>query len=148
MKLVGIAYGDDQLDKSYRETQGLFKSYPNLEGIISPTSIGINAAAKAVADAGLIGKVYVTGLGLPSELKGHVENGSIKSFAIWNPVDFGYIAATVSSALVKGTAKGAEGEVIKVGRLGERTVEKGNEITMAEPFTFDKSNIAEYAAKF
>lgn len=148
MVLVGTAYGDDQLDKSYRETQGLFKSHPNLKGIISPTSIGINAAAKAVEDANLIGKVYVTGLGLPSELKGHVDAGSIKSFAIWNPIDFGYIAATVSSALVKGTAKGAEGEVIKVGRLGERTVEKGNEITMAEPFTFDKSNIAEYAAKF
>ena len=81
-------------------------------------------------------------------MRGHVDNGSIKSFAIWNPVDFGYIAAQVSSALVKGTAKGAEGEVIKVGRLGERTVEAGAEITMAEPFTFDKSNIAEYAAKF
>jgi rhamnose transport system substrate-binding protein len=148
MKLVGIAYGDDALDKSYRETQGLLKSYPNLKGIISPTSIGINAAAKAVADAGMIGKVYVTGLGLPSELKGHVDNGSIKSFAIWNPVDFGYIAVMVSYALVKGTAKGADGEVIAVGRLGERKVDPGAEITMSEPFTFDKSNIAEYAAKF
>src|SRR5690242_19657313 len=40
MKLVGIAYGDDQSDKSYREALGLFKSYPNLKGIIAPTSIG------------------------------------------------------------------------------------------------------------
>ena len=53
MKLVATVYGDDQADKSYREAQGLFKSYPNLKGIIAPTSVGIVAAAKAVADAGL-----------------------------------------------------------------------------------------------
>ena len=46
-------YGDDQADKSYRETQGLLKANPNLKGIIAPTSVGIVAAAKAVVDAGL-----------------------------------------------------------------------------------------------
>ncbi len=67
---VSTVYGDDVADKSYRETQGLIKAYPNLKGIVAPTSVGIVAAAKAVADAGLVGKVYVTGLGLPSEMKG------------------------------------------------------------------------------
>ncbi len=36
LKLVTVAYGDDQTDKSYREAQGLFKSYPNLKAIIAP----------------------------------------------------------------------------------------------------------------
>ena len=38
-------------DKSYREAVGLFESYPNLKGIIAPTTVGIAAAGKAVTDA-------------------------------------------------------------------------------------------------
>ena len=99
MKLVATVYGDDVADKSYRETQGLIKSYPNLKGIIAPTSVGIVAAAKAVVDAGLVGKVYVTGLGLPSEMKGAVLAGATDTFAIWNPIDLGY-SATMIAALI------------------------------------------------
>ena len=36
---------------------------------------------------GKIGKVYVTGLGLPSEMAGAIKSGASKSFAIWNPID-------------------------------------------------------------
>jgi rhamnose transport system substrate-binding protein len=55
--LVGVVYGDDAADKSYREAQGLIKGHPNLKGIISPTAVGIIGACRAVTDAGLIGKV-------------------------------------------------------------------------------------------
>ena len=66
MKWVDTVYGDDLFDKSYQEALGLFKKYPNLKGIISPTSVGIVAAAKAVEDQGLVGKVYVVGTLLPN----------------------------------------------------------------------------------
>jgi len=65
LKLVNVVYGDDQSDKSYREALGLLRSNPNLKVIVAPTTVGIVASAKAVADENLIGKVYVTGLGLP-----------------------------------------------------------------------------------
>ncbi len=90
MKLVATVYGDDQDDKSYREMQALVKAYPNLKGVISPTTIGIRSGAKAIMDGGLVGKVYITGLGLPSEMKDAVLKGACDSFAIWNPVDYGY----------------------------------------------------------
>jgi len=44
MKLVKIAYGNDDDQKSFQETQGLLQAYPNLKGIISPTTVGIAAA--------------------------------------------------------------------------------------------------------
>ncbi len=47
MKLDAVVYGDDLSDKSYREANGLFKSYPEPEGIIAPTTVGIAAAGKA-----------------------------------------------------------------------------------------------------
>jgi rhamnose transport system substrate-binding protein len=85
LKLVSVVYGDDQTDKSYREAQGLFKSYPNLKAIVAPTTVGVAAAAKAVQDEKKVGTLFVTGLGLPSEMAGHVKSGAVKSFAIWNP---------------------------------------------------------------
>jgi rhamnose transport system substrate-binding protein len=70
INVVGTVYGDDLADKSYREAQGLMQTYPNLKAIIAPTTVGILAAAQAVTDAGKIGQVNVTGLGLPSEMAG------------------------------------------------------------------------------
>lgn len=144
LKLVTVAYGDDQTDKSYREAQGLFKSYPNLKAIIAPTTVGIAAASKAVQDANLIGKVYVTGLGLPSEMAGHVKSGAVKSFAIWNPIDLGYSITYAAHGFVKGTA----GKTISLGRVGTATPDAEGSAPMAEPFTYDASNVEKFAKFF
>jgi rhamnose transport system substrate-binding protein len=148
MKLVATVYGDDVADKSYRETQGLLKANPNLKGIIAPTSVGIVAAAKAVVDAGLVGKVYVTGLGLPSEMKGAVLAGATDTFAIWNPIDLGYSAITIAAAIASGKATGAPNTTIHAGRMGDIKIAEDGSAAMADPFTFDKSNIEQFAKIF
>ena len=148
MKLVATVYGDDVADKSYRETQGLIKAYPNLKGIIAPTSVGIVAAAKAVVDSNLVGKVYVTGLGLPSEMKGAVLAGATDTFAIWNPIDLGYSATMIAALIATGKATGAPGTTIHVGRMGDIKIGADGNAAMADPFTFDKSNIEKFAKIF
>ena len=148
LKLVSVVYGDDQTDKSYREAQGLFKSYPNLKAIIAPTTVGVAAAAKAVQDEKKVGKIFVTGLGLPSEMAGHVKSGAVKSFAIWNPIDLGYSSIHAAYAFVKGTAKGAPGEKVSLGRVGNVTLDKDNEAAMAEPFNYDAGNVDKFAKFF
>ena len=148
MKLVTIVYGDDQADKSYREAQGLFKTYPNLKGIIAPTSVGIVAAAKAVADAGLTGKIYVSGLGLPSEMKGAVLAGVTDTFALWNPIDLGYSATMIAALIAEGKATGKPGTTIHVGRMGDIKIGDDGEAAMSDPYVFDKSNIEKYAKIF
>ena len=148
MKLVATVYGDDQADKSYRETQGLLKAYPNLKGIIAPTSVGIVAAAKAVVDAGLVGKVFVTGLGLPSEMKGAVLAGATDTFAIWNPIDLGYTAVMIAAMIQSGKADGKPGSTIHAGRMGDIKIGDDGQAAMADPFTFDKSNIEQFSKIF
>jgi rhamnose transport system substrate-binding protein len=148
MKLVTTVYGDDVADKSYRETQGLIKAYPDLKGIIAPTSVGIVAAAKAVVDANLVGKVYVTGLGLPSEMKGAVLAGATDTFAIWNPIDLGYSATMIAALIASGKATGAAGTSIHAGRMGDIKIGADGNAAMADPFTFDKSNIEKFAKIF
>jgi rhamnose transport system substrate-binding protein len=144
INLVATVYGDDLADKSYREAKGLIEKYPNLKAIIAPTSVGIVAAAKAVTDAGKIGQINVTGLGLPSEMAAYVENGASKSFAIWNPIDLGYAATEIAYNLAKGTAKAEPGAKIPMGRLGDVTLDDNTEGAMADPFVYDKSNIEQF----
>lgn len=148
IKVVATVYGDDLADKSYRETQGLLQTYPDLDAIIAPTSVGIVAAAQAVTDAGKIGKVNVTGLGLPSEMAGAIESGASKSFAIWNPVDLGYAAATIAYELATDKAEAKPGAQIPMGRIGTATLDDNNEAAMAVPFKYDKSNIEEFKSIF
>ncbi|WP_347268153.1 rhamnose ABC transporter substrate-binding protein [Paracoccus sp. (in: a-proteobacteria)] len=148
INVVATVYGDDLADKSYRETQGLLQSHPDLKAIIAPTSVGIVAAAQAVTDAGKIGQVNVTGLGLPSEMAGHVKSGASKSFAIWNPIDLGYSATMIAYHLANGDAKAEPGAEIPMGRMGKVKLDDKNEGAMAEPFTYDASNIDQFAAVF
>lgn len=147
LKLVATVYGDDLADKSYRETQALLKQHPSIKVIIAPTSVGIVAAAKAVEDANLTGKVYVTGLGLPSELAGSVGKGSVKSFAIWNPIDLGYAATYLAVDLVRGD-KGGPNSELSIGRLGKTSFDSDGAGAMSKPFVYDKSNVDQFAKIF
>ncbi len=144
IEVVATVYGDDLADKSYREAQGLMQSFPDLDAIIAPTSVGIVAAARAVEDAGKVGQVNVTGLGLPSEMAGAIESGASKSFAIWNPIDLGYSAAYLAYQLATDAAEAGPGATIPMGRMGTLTLDDNAEGAMADPFVYDASNIAEF----
>ena len=147
VNLVATVYGDDLADKSYREAQGLMATYPNLKAIIAPTTVGILAASQAVTDAGKIGQINVTGLGLPSEMAGAVESGATTSFAIWNPIDLGY-AATMLAYNISNGAKAEPGASIPMGRIGNAVLDENNEAAMSDPFTYDKSNIEQFKSIF
>ncbi|MFC5462654.1 rhamnose ABC transporter substrate-binding protein [Massilia niabensis] len=148
VKLVATVYGDDQSDKSYREAIGLLRSHPNLKAIIAPTTVGIVAASKAVADEKLVGKVFVTGLGLPSEMAGHVKSGAVKQFAIWNPIDLGYAATFAANEFVKGKVEAKPGASVSVGRLGKVTLDATGEAALGPPFTYNAQNVDQFAKLF
>jgi rhamnose transport system substrate-binding protein len=148
LELVETVYGDDDDTKSYTEAQALFTKYPDLEVIIAPTTVGIAASARAVTDAGLIGKVFVTGLGLPNQMREYVQNGAAPQFALWNPADLGYLVVYAMRALADGTIAPAAGETFEAGRLGEYTVEEdadgGLSVLLGPPFVFNADNIDDF----
>ena len=148
LNLVTTVYGDDLADKSYRETVALMQAHPGVKVIVAPTSIGIVAAAQAVEDQGRVGEVWVTGLGLPSELAGHVDAGSVMNFAIWNPIDLGYSATMMAYNLATGKAQGGPGAVIPIGRMGSVTLDGSGNAAMADPFVYDASNVHDFAEIF
>jgi rhamnose transport system substrate-binding protein len=145
LKLVDTVYGDDDDTKSYNEAQGLFKKYPNLKVIIAPTTVGIAASARAVQDANLVGKVKVTGLGTPNQMRDYVKSGASPEFALWNPGDLGYLAIYALNALANGQIKGAAGEKFTAGKLGDYTIKDdptlGLNVLLGPPTIFSKDNI-------
>jgi rhamnose transport system substrate-binding protein len=148
LKLVEVVYGDDDDTKSYNEAQALFTKYPDLKVIIAPTTVGIAASARAVTDGNLIGKVFVTGLGTPNQMREYVKNGSAPQFALWNPADLGYLAVYAMHALATKEMAGKAGDTFKAGRLGDYTVQDdpdlGLNVLLGQPFIYNKDNIDKF----
>ena len=144
LKLVDTVYGNDDDQTSFDKTAALLQSHPNLKGIISPTTVGIAAAARYLSTSDAKGKVALTGLGTRTQLRKFVKDGTVTSFALWNPEDLGYLAAYAAKALVDGDIKGDEGETFKAGKLGEFTVGADSSVLLGDPFVFDKSNIDKF----
>ncbi len=144
IELVDIAYGDDEDQKSFDQTAALLQSYPNLKGIISPTTVGIAAAARYLSDSDKKGKVKLTGLGFPNELREYVKNGTIDAFALWDVEALGYLAAYTAKALVDGDIEGAEGDSFEAGKLGYFEVGPDGVVLLGEPTVFDAKNIDEF----
>ncbi len=144
MKLVKVAYGDDDDQKSFQETQGLIQAYPNLAGIISPTTVGVAAAARYLSTSPQKGKVKLTGLGFPSQMKKFVKDGTVDEFQLWVPKDVGYLAGQTAAAIVSGRITGKEGEKFEAGRLGEYTIGVDGEIVLGPLTTFNKDNIDDF----
>ncbi|GAA4558997.1 rhamnose ABC transporter substrate-binding protein [Streptomyces collinus] len=144
MKLVKTAYGNDDAQQSFQQTQGLLQEYPNLKGIISPTTVGIKAAAQYLSGSKYKGKVKLTGLGTPNDMRKYVKNGTVEAFELWDPAKLGELAARTAVALSSGQITGKEGETFKAGSMGEYTIGKDGVISLGKPTVFDAENIDQF----
>jgi rhamnose transport system substrate-binding protein len=144
IELVDTVYGDDEDQKSFDQTEALLQNHPDLKGIISPTTVGIAAAARYLSDSDAKGKVALTGLGTPNQMREYVENGTVESFALWNPEDLGALATYAAAALANGDISGEEGDTFEAGDLGEFEVGADGVVLLGEPFTFNADNIGDF----
>ncbi|WP_104162951.1 rhamnose ABC transporter substrate-binding protein [Cryobacterium sp. N22] len=142
--LVETVYGDDDDQTSFDKTAALLQSHPNLKGIMSPTTVGIAAAARYLQTSEYKGTVALTGLGTPNQLRDYIEDGTVTAFALWNPADLGYLAAYAAKALIEGDITGADGDSFDAGELGEFTVGADGVVLLGDPFVFDKANIGDF----
>jgi rhamnose transport system substrate-binding protein len=145
VKLVDTVYGDDDDQTSFDKTAALLADHPNLKGIISPTTVGISAAARYLSTSKFKGKVALTGLGTPNQMRDYVKDGTVTEFALWNPEDLGYLSAYASKALVDGDITGKEGDKFEAGDLGEFTVGENGTVLLGDPYRFNKDNIDDFS---
>jgi rhamnose transport system substrate-binding protein len=143
MHLVKIAYGNDDDAKSASETQALIQQFPNLKGIISPTTVGVAAAARVLTQQKKC-SIALTGLGIPSQMRPYVKSGCVKKVGLWSETDFGYLAAYAAHEVIAGKITGKSGESFKAGHLGMRKVIADKTVILSKPLVFTKANIDKY----
>lgn len=144
IKLVDVVYGNDDDQTSFDKTAALLQTHPKLKGIISPTTVGIAAAARYLSTSDKKGKVALTGLGTPNQMRQYVKDGTVKEFYLWNPTDLGYLAAYAADALVKGDISGKAGDSFKAGKLGDFKVGAKGEVLLGDPTAFNAANIDQF----
>ena len=144
MQLVDVVYGNDEPQKSLTEAEALLTKYPNLRGIIAPTTVGIAAAAQVVETAKKADQVKVTGLGTPNQMRRFIKNGTVEKFALWSPYDEGYVAGHLGILLATGQVESTPGTTFSAGELGERTIQEKNVVIAGPPFVFTEENIDEF----
>jgi rhamnose transport system substrate-binding protein len=150
MKLVSTVYGNDDPATSLTVLQGLLSAYPNLRGIISPTTVGISTAAQYLdTHKSLLKHLVLTGLGLPSQMRKYVLDGTCKEFELWNPSDLGYLAGYAAASLASGLITGKAGQTFKAGKLGKYKIlpksgKTGPSVVLGPPYVFNKSNIKNF----
>jgi rhamnose transport system substrate-binding protein len=150
MKLVKTVYGNDDPATSLTVLQGLLSAYPNLAGIISPTTVGISTAAQYLdTHKSLLSHLTLTGLGLPSQMKKYVNDGTVKSFELWNPSQLGYLAGYAAAQLASGNASLTTGSSFAAGTLGTYkvlapTTGVGPSVVLGPPTVFNKANVNKF----
>lgn len=134
-------YGDDDATKSVEQFNAILSQYPDVAGIIAPTTVGVLAAAQEKKAKGAT--VAVTGLGLPSEMAPYIEDGTITKVGLWNPIDLGYVAVYAAVLSMQGEFDGSVGSTFTAGEVTYEVVE-GGIAYLGDPFTFTLDNIATF----
>lgn len=143
MKLVQVAYGQESEQVNQQQALALVQAFPNLKGIIIPAGIGLPAAARALDQAGSLGKIKLTGLAPATLIKKYIQNGSVQDIW-WNVKDLGYLTYYGAEALAEGKITGKEGDKFSAGRLGEYTVGAKGEVVLGPAKIVTPANVDEF----
>ena len=102
------------------------------------------AAAQYLDGSQYKGKVALTGLGTPNDMRQYVQDGTVSSFELWDPAKLGALAAYTAVALASGQINGTQGQSFTAGSMGKFTVGANGVVTLGPPQVFDAGNIAQF----
>ena len=142
LALVATKPSNEDQKLAFQVALDLMKAYPDLKGIFAISSVAFPGAAEAVKQSEKAGKVFVTGLSTPNDMRDYVKDGTVRSVVLWNTVDLGYLTISTAEALASGTLK-PHATTIKAGRLGEKKI-VGDNILLGDVLVFNKENIDKY----
>lgn len=144
MSIASIEPGEEDFQLGIDVTTDYLRANPDTAGVFGITTVALPGAAEAVQQLGREGEVAVTGLSTPNELAPYVENGTVEEFALWSPIDLGYLAVHVANLQLQGEMPSEEGATIEAGRLGEVELIAPDEVLLGPPLVFNADNIGEY----
>jgi ABC-type sugar transport system substrate-binding protein len=138
MKLLGETEHGENRDLGISKAKALIQAHPDLKGIIGLTSVAVPAAAEAVRQEHKKGKIKVTGVSTPRDMRDYLKDGTVRTVILWNPVDLGYLTVYVADLVRKNQVP--ENGTIQAGRLGKVTV-RDREVLLGKPLVITKANV-------
>ncbi len=134
--------GESQ-EEAFKVANAFMTKYGDeLDGIFGITSVAFPGAAEAIKQAGKAGKVHVTGLSTPNEMRGLVKDGVVQTVLLWDVEALGYLTIVSARAVADGTLQpGATS--LDAGKLGEKAVE-GDRVVLGPLMRFTRENIDQY----
>ncbi len=97
-----VQFAADDAQKSQDIALNLIQANPDLKVIISSSAVSAPAAEQAIINAGKGGKIFATGVALPSSVKDFIKSGNSKAFMMWDPAELGYVATVAAAQLAQG----------------------------------------------
>jgi rhamnose transport system substrate-binding protein len=143
LHLVQVAYGEESEQVNQQQALALVQAFPNLKGIIVPAGIGLPAAARALDQAGMLGRIKLTGLAPATLIKKYIENGSVQDIW-WNVKDLGYLTYYAAQAVAACKITGKPGEKFDAGRLGSYTVGENGEVVLGPAIIVTPQNVNDF----
>ncbi len=142
MKLVSLKYAGEDIQEAIKVGRDLITAFPNLKGLIGQCSTSAPGVAEAVTQMGKVGKVFATGISVPSLMRKYVKNGAVKSFVLWDPVKLGYLTVWAGREMVEGRSLKAVNDVPTIGKVKYLADKKM--LLLGPPTVFDASNVDKY----
>lgn len=92
----------DDGETAYQTAKEVMAAYPEVTGIMGTSSFDAPGVARAIEEAGLTGKFFTSGTGMPQANKAILESGAVSALTLWDPADAGYALAALAVHMLKG----------------------------------------------
>ncbi|CAH8705406.1 autoinducer 2 ABC transporter substrate-binding protein [Paenibacillus thiaminolyticus] len=143
LNIIGEKIGTDEKQQvAYQKTLDLLKANPDLDGILAYSTVAPLGAAQAIQEKGLQDKVSLIGVALPTDSKPFLEDGSLDTATLWNPVNLGYLTVAAGKELAEGKTITNGQDIPNIGTVEVK--EDGKTIILGPPADFTKENAGDY----
>ena len=133
---------DDNAETAYQRAKEALQAYPDIKGFVGTSSFDAPGAGRAIEEAGLIGKVFTCGTGMPQTNKELLENGAVSALTLWDPADAGYAMCKLATMILNGEEVG-EGTDLGIEGYDALTLD-GHVLTGNAYITITKENVDDY----
>jgi ABC-type sugar transport system substrate-binding protein len=96
IEALGVFPTEDDYEKALSICESILQANPDLAGFASTVTTGVPAAAKAVENAGLGGKVAIWGVSLGKQNAEYVKKGWVNGALILDPAKMTYLSVMIA----------------------------------------------------
>lgn len=135
--------GEENKTTVYTKTKELFRTYPEVKGIIGSAATDPAGAGQAIEEFGIEDETSVVGTSIVSVSGSYIKSGAVDVISFWDPAKAGYVMNQIAVKVLNGE-KIETGDDLGVKGYGDVVVGDDNVIRGQAWVDVDKSNVDDY----